>query len=107
MKKYLFLLLCFSLSFSAFSQEVPADSVSADGKTSFHGERISEDGALSLEKVPMLVAEGQELASLKLSGEVDACCQAKGCWMSMTLPDGKSMRVTFKDYGFFVPINSA
>ena len=33
---------------------------------------------------------------------VTKACQAKGCWMM--LKDGKhEVRVTFKDYGFFVP----
>ena len=33
-------------------------------------------------------------------------CPKKGCWMIVR--DGeRSMRVTFKDYGFFVPLDSA
>ena len=27
----------------------------------------------------------------------------KGCWMTIDLENGEKMRVTFKDYGFFVP----
>lgn len=27
----------------------------------------------------------------------------KGCWMTVKTDDGEAMRVTFKDYGFFVP----
>ncbi len=42
----------------------------------------------------------------KVIGEIKEVCANKGCWMTLTLPDGKDMRVTFKDYGFFVPINS-
>lgn len=34
--------------------------------------------------------------------KVDKVCQKKGCWMEVS-DDGVSMRVTFKDYGFFVP----
>ena len=38
---------------------------------------------------------------LLVSGKVEKVCQAKGCWMA--LRDGEtSVRVTFKDYGFFV-----
>lgn len=34
--------------------------------------------------------------------KVDSVCKAKGCWMLMK--DGESaVRITFKDYGFFVP----
>jgi hypothetical protein len=39
-------------------------------------------------------------------GEVTEVCQAKGCWM--ILVDGDSYaRITFKDYGFFVPIETS
>jgi len=42
----------------------------------------------------------------KISGEIKEVCTKKGCWFSMDLPNGESMRVTFKDYAFFLPTNS-
>jgi len=42
----------------------------------------------------------------KITGEIKEVCTKKGCWMTMDLPNGESMRVTFKDYGFFLPTNS-
>ncbi|HKG21877.1 MAG TPA: DUF4920 domain-containing protein [Blastocatellia bacterium] len=42
---------------------------------------------------------------VKIEGEIRDVCQMKGCWLVVT--DGeKHMRVTFKDYGFFVPKES-
>lgn len=41
----------------------------------------------------------------KVSGTVKGVCKVKGCWMTMTLPNGEDMRVTFKDYGFFMPLD--
>lgn len=38
--------------------------------------------------------------ALRTEGTVSAVCAQKGCWM--TLGDG-AVRVTFKDYAFFVP----
>ena len=38
-----------------------------------------------------------------VEAKVTEVCQAKGCWMKVDLPNGESMRVTFKDYGFFMP----
>ncbi len=40
---------------------------------------------------------------LKVRGVVDDVCKKKGCWITMKLPDGETMRITFKDYAFFVP----
>jgi hypothetical protein len=37
-------------------------------------------------------------------GVVEAACTKMGCWMQVAPEGGKAgMRVTFKDYGFFVP----
>jgi hypothetical protein len=40
-------------------------------------------------------------------GTVNEVCQKKGCWMEV-MPDGmkSGVRVTFKDYGFFVPMDA-
>jgi hypothetical protein len=42
----------------------------------------------------------------KVSGNIKEVCTNKGCWFAMELPNGSKMRVTFKDYGFFIPTNS-
>ena len=44
--------------------------------------------------------------TVKTEGVVSSVCQAKGCWMTLKSRD-TSVRVTFKSYGFFVPIDSA
>ena len=44
--------------------------------------------------------------NVKLSGEITGVCQMKGCWMTMNVGD-EELRITFKDYGFFVPKNSS
>jgi uncharacterized protein (UPF0548 family) len=50
--------------------------------------------------------EGASQAQVKVTGEVTEVCQAKGCWM--ILVDGDTYaRITFKDYGFFVPIETS
>jgi len=41
-------------------------------------------------------------------GRIARSCKAKGCWMELSAEkDGESMRVTFRDYGFFVPLDAA
>ncbi len=53
-------------------------------------------------------SEGKEVA---LEGTVRKACEKKGCWMELAPGDanakGPGVRVTFKDYGFFVPLDSA
>lgn len=95
------------LQVSAQKMVFPEDSVSADGNMSFHGQRINQDGAVALSEIDGLLENIDDKAEVKLSGKIDACCQVKGCWMTMALPNGEEMRVKFKDYGFFVPLDAA
>lgn len=45
--------------------------------------------------------------SVTVVGDIGAVCPNKGCWMQVTSPKGKnSVRMSFKDYAFFVPLDS-
>ena len=37
-----------------------------------------------------------------MTGKIEKVCRKKGCWMTLQ-NKGQMVRVTFKDYGFFVP----
>ncbi len=67
-----------------------------------YGAEISSDGAISTND---MLAKLGDLDSLvvKVESEIIATCTMKGCWMNMVLENGEEMRVTFKDYAFFVP----
>jgi hypothetical protein len=48
--------------------------------------------------------------SVTVEGEVRRACTRKGCWMELSEAQDTAApgcRVTFKDYGFFVPTDSA
>jgi hypothetical protein len=48
--------------------------------------------------------------NVTVEGKVRRNCTAKGCWMELAEGFDKSLqgcRVTFQDYGFFVPLDSA
>lgn len=66
------------------------------------GESITEDGAISVEEM-IKVSEGKKKYPCKVTGTVVSVCQKKGCWMELLRPDGGTIRVTFKDYEFFMP----
>lgn len=69
------------------------------------GAAFSTDEVQSAESLWSSYSEDELSDSLRLtiSGTVEEVCQAKGCWMTIAGEDGKEMKVTFKDYGFFVP----
>lgn len=70
-----------------------------------YGDIIKEDAVITTaEMVNKVESEGTFTG--KISGDIKEVCTKKGCWFAMELPNGQSMRVTFKDYGFFIPTNS-
>jgi hypothetical protein len=71
-----------------------------------YGKKIDENGAISMSELMEKTADGKEL-QVKVYGKVEEVCQTKGCWMLINKGDGTTMRVKFKDYGFFVPKNCA
>jgi hypothetical protein len=71
-----------------------------------YGEVISAEGALTLASLNEKLADNDSIA-LTLKGTIEKTCEKKGCWMTVTDENGSVTRVTFKDYGFFVPTEGA
>ncbi len=74
-------------------------------KDSFYGEKIDHADLISSTELNEILNENSE-AQVKLEAEILTTCKMKGCWMTVKLDNGDEMRVTFKDYGFFVPKDS-
>ncbi|MBX2973139.1 MAG: DUF4920 domain-containing protein [Flavobacteriales bacterium] len=67
-----------------------------------YGDAITAEGAITTAELATALKEKGEVAA-KVEGEVITSCAMKGCWMDMKMADGSTMKVRFKDYGFFVP----
>lgn len=82
----------------------PSENKNADqnSKTGKFGLEITDDGAIPMNKL-LVVMDGKTEVNAKVEGKITECCQRKGCWMNIDRGDGSVMKVTFKDYGFFVP----
>jgi len=78
------------------------------------GEKIMRGAAMakgtkkvSLEKV---FADPEKFAgkAVAVKGVIVRSCKMEGCWMEMAAKEGgKSVRVTFGDHAFFIPLNAA
>ena len=76
--------------------------IGASAQDSFHGKKIKEKGAVPAAQLATTMADKKEMTA-KVEGTVESVCKVKGCWMKVNTADGQTMRVSFKDYGFFVP----
>ena len=78
------------------------------GETITRGEELSASTKkVSIEKV---FKEPAKFADEKVavSGVIVRSCKKEGCWMEMAEKEGgRSVRVTFGDHAFFIPLNSA
>jgi hypothetical protein len=75
--------------------------------TLIRGEKLT--GAAPVEMAKLLKAPTEfEGKTVTVEAKVRKACEKKGCWMELAGAEkGPGIRVTFKDYGFFVPLDSA
>lgn len=74
-----------------------------------YGDKISDKDYLSstdaFSKYQTLKAG--DTINLKFASSIEEVCSKKGCWMKLPAGDSKeTIMVRFKDYGFFMPLDS-
>ncbi len=85
----------------------PADAKPASGWTLTRGEPLKGAPAVTLAEL-LSKPQAHEGKTVRVEGQVRKACEKKGCWMELAEgAKGAGVRVTFKDYGFFVPLDSA
>jgi len=80
--------------------------VAPEGSLIARGEKLSGAEKVSLDELLLSPAK-YEGRTVLVEAKVRKACEAKGCWMELARGDGPGVRVTFKDYAFFVPTQSA
>lgn len=87
------------------NKEEKKDSVATENVAKYGDTTITEEGAVAMaDFVPTM--SGKDSMQVKITAKINECCKKKGCWMTVDMENGEEMRVTFKDYGFFVPKNA-
>lgn len=99
MKKFIF--IAFTVAFAACnSNNTTTEKTTTE--TTYYGEKITGENAISVDELATAMGDKTEIP-VKITGTVTDVCQKKGCWMELKTADGKGLRITFKDYGFFMP----
>jgi hypothetical protein len=71
-----------------------------------YGEPIDDQNAVSISAVVDDFVLGEQ-KSFKVSGTLVQVCQSKGCWTTLATDDGRIVKMTFANYGFFLPTDAA
>lgn len=109
MKKSLFLLVFAAISTLTFAQETKvvrlSEPIQVTESHEVFGAEVSEWN--KSQSLVELVNESGKYAGkeITLTTEVAEVCQKKGCFF-VANEDGYSARITFKDYGFFIPTDA-
>lgn len=97
------LLLLMCLATIAVSTSCQQGNSKQEGDKSFYGETFVIDESISVDQMKTKLDETQPIENLIVNGVIKDVCQVKGCWLTLESADGDAVRVTFKDYSFFVP----
>jgi Domain of unknown function (DUF4920) len=100
--RWLLATLCLLAPLAAPAGDAPP--APAPGKVLLRGAPLPKGTPVTVE---LLLKDGREGQTVLVEGTVRRACSHKGCWMELAPADGPGVRVTFKDYAFFVPIDSA
>lgn len=92
------------LSFLALFLMACGKKETAQQKPTFqtYGQTFDQSTAEDISNLSSLMSESDSIA-VTLVGTIEKTCAVKGCWMQLQNGNENTLRVTFKDYGFFVP----
>jgi hypothetical protein len=88
----------------SIADSLQVENTESQMSVNYFGDTISDEGAVATSELLAMVT-GNDSIAVKVVGTVNSSCQKKGCWMKMDMGNGEEMRVSFKDYSFFVPKN--
>jgi len=72
----------------------------------YFGDSIAQINPIKVADVKAKLGTKDSVA-MQVEGKIVEVCQKKGCWMELQLDNSETMRVTFKDYAFFIPKDAA
>lgn len=104
--KKAFLLLTLTATFYSCNKgtTIPENTTAeASVASSAFGAPFSQENAIKASALQQKIA-GKDSIQATVSAEIVESCQAKGCWADVKLADNKTMKVTFRNYAFFLPV---
>lgn len=107
--KKLFALLLTAAVLQACSQNNPTaegqETTETVAEANAYGASFEEENVIPAAQLQEALS-GKDSLQTTVTAEIVESCQSKGCWMDVKLEDGSTMKVTFRDYGFFLPVEN-
>ena len=79
-------------------------------KVAYHsfGDEIDDENVITKEQMAEKYKglKAGDTINVKFTSKINSVCKTKGCWMKLDLGSEDESFVKFKDYGFFMPLNS-
>ncbi len=103
--KNIILLACMTIFTISCKSQIESKS---KGEYASFGTKISPGNPISREDLAKKYENLKvgDTINVKFSSKINTVCQNKGCWMKVDLADSKETFVKFKDYAFFMPLDS-
>jgi hypothetical protein len=111
MKKTVFIFLLTTLVF-ACKNEAKTEKVKEEAQeiayASF-GDKIDAEGVITASDMAerFKSLEVGDTLNTKVTAKINEVCSRKGCWMKLDLGNDQEVMVTFKNYGFFMPLDAS
>lgn len=88
------------------SETSDQENIEQEENKAYYGAAIKGDNIISGEEMIKMLEENDSVY-VTLKGSILSNCQVSGCWMDLDLGiDEQIAKVTFKDYEFFIPLDS-
>ncbi len=108
--KYLLFTLLLLFSVNTFAQDSDvirlSDPITATDEYEIFGSEMDLELASDAQSLSDAINKPIEESEVFFTAKVNKVCKKKGCFF-IAVDGDNSARVTFKDYGFFIPTNSA
>lgn len=70
-----------------------------------YGAKISGENPVTGEELIQMM-NNSDSVYVTFNSKILGACQVSGCWMDLDLGNNQQIKVTFKDYDFFIPMDS-
>lgn len=102
----LFAFISLFLSCNSGNKNVQTENTDEQQSTEgLYGEKISGENPISGEEL-MSRLDDQDSVWVTIKSTIVTNCQHSGCWMDLDMGNEQVVKVTFKDYAFFIPLES-